>query len=117
SGALDDLDLAALDQAGQTLVEPIDDAVLVFVDAGHVDAVERRTDPDLLALAGAVGDLGSVQQRLRRDAAAVQAGAADLVALDHDDGHPELGGAQRAGIPTTAAAEDDDVGVLPVSHG
>ena len=40
--ALDDLDLAALDQAGQALVEPGDDPVLVGVDAGHVDAVEGR---------------------------------------------------------------------------
>ena len=39
--ALDDGDAAALDQAGEPLEEPGDDAVLVGVDAGHVDALER----------------------------------------------------------------------------
>ena len=42
--------------------------------------------PNWLALAGVVGDLGGVQQRLGRDAAAVQAGAAELVLLDEGDG-------------------------------
>ena len=45
--ALDDRDAAALDQPGQALEEPVDDAVLVGVDARHVDAPEawpgRRT--------------------------------------------------------------------------
>ena len=56
-----------------------------------------------------VGDLGRVQQRLGRDAAAVQAGAADLVLLDQGDALAELGRAQRAGVAAAAAAEDDDV--------
>ena len=50
--ALDDGDAAALDQAGQALEEPGDDAVLVVVDAGHVDAVERGAHAELLGLAG-----------------------------------------------------------------
>ena len=65
--------------------------------------------PNVLALAGVVGDLGGVQQRLGRDAAAVQAGAADLVLLDQRDPLAELGGAQRAGVAAAAATEDDDV--------
>ena len=38
----DDLDLAALHQAGEALVEPLDDLVLVGVDRGHVEPLERR---------------------------------------------------------------------------
>ena len=66
-------------------------------------------DAELLALAGRVGDLGGVQQRLGRDAAAVQAGAAELVLLDQGDRQAELGGAQRARVAAAAAAEDDQV--------
>src|SRR5579875_322602 len=51
AGALDDRDVARLDQAGQALVKPRDDAVLVLVHAGHVDAVEAGLDADLLAVA------------------------------------------------------------------
>ena len=117
AGALDDRDVATLHQAGEALVEPIDDAVLVLVDPRHVDALEGRLDADLLALASGVGDLGGVEQGLGRDAAAVQAGAADLAAFDHDHREVELGGAQRAGITAAAAAKDDEVGSLRVSHG
>ena len=53
-------------------------------------------DAERCAIAGAVGDLGGVQQRLGRDAAAVQAGAADLVLLDQRDRQPELGRAEGA---------------------
>ena len=107
--ALDELDLVRLDQALQTLVQPVDDAVLVRVDPGHVDALERGPDAEPGALAGVVGDLGRVQQRLGRDAAVVQAGAADLVLLDQRDRHAELGGAEGAGVAAAAAAEDHDV--------
>ena len=41
-GALDELDLVGLDQPLQALVEPGDHAVLVGVDAGHVDRLEGR---------------------------------------------------------------------------
>src|SRR6185312_9238073 len=88
--ALDVGDAAALDQPLQALVETADDAVLVGVDAVHVDAGQRRLDAELLALARLVGDLTAVQERLGGDAAAVQSGATDLVLLDEDDVEPEL---------------------------
>ena len=100
--ALDVLDPARLDEPLQAIVEPADDAVLVGVDAVHV--------AELLAVTGQVGDLAGVQQGLGGDAAAVQAGAADLVLLDQDDGHAQLGGAQRGGVATRATTEDDQVG-------
>ena len=80
--------------------------------AGDVDALEGRADADLRRLPGVVRDLGGVQQRLGRDAAAVQAGAAQLVLLDQADGEAQLGGAQRRRVPAAAATEDDKVKVL-----
>ncbi len=109
AGALDDGDAAPLDEPGEALVEPAHDAVLVGVDAGHVDALEGRPDPELLRLAGRVGDLGGVQQGLGRDAAHVQAGAADLVLLDQRHAQPELGRAQGAGIAPGPCSQDHDV--------
>ena len=110
--ALDDGDLPGLQQSLEALPEAADDLVLVGVDAVHVDAVEACADTDGLALAGGVGDLGRVQQRLRRDAATVQAGAAHPVSFDQHHLHPELGGTQGAGVAPAAGAEDDDVGGL-----
>ena len=61
---------------------------------------------ELLALAGLVGDLTGVQQGLGGDAAAVQAGAAELVLLDQGDVQTELRPAQRRGVTAATAAED-----------
>ena len=71
--------------------------------------LEGRLDAELLALAGVVGDLGRVQQRLGRDAARVQAGAAELALLDQRDRQAELGRPERAGVAAAATTEDDDV--------
>ena len=84
-----------LTRPGQALEEAADDAVLVLVDAAHVDALERGVDAELLGLAGGVGDLGRVQQGLGRDAADVQAGAAELALLDQ--GHRRGRAGPRAG--------------------
>ena len=85
ASALDHGDAAALDQAGQPLEQPLDDAVLVGVHTRHVDAVEGGPHPELRGLTRVVGDLGGVQQRLGRDAADVQAGAAEISLLDQTD--------------------------------
>ena len=54
-----------------------------------------------------------VQQRLGRDAADVQADAAQaLVALDEDRAQAEVGGAERGGVAADAPADDDHVGVV-----
>ena len=54
-----------------------------------------------------VGDLGRVQQGLGRDAADVQAGAAELALLDQADREPELGRPQRAGVAAAARAQNE----------
>ena len=115
SGALHERDVVRLHQTLQTLVEPPDDTVLVSVDPGHLDRLQRGVHTELGALACTVGDLRCVQQGLGRDTAAVQAGAADLVLLDQRHPHTELGGTERARVTTTAAAEDHEVEVVSAS--
>ncbi len=114
--AVDHVDLAARQRGLQPLPEPLDDALLVGEDRGHLDALERGPHPELRALPRGVGDLGRVQQRLGRDAAAVQAGPAYLVLLDQGHALAKLGRAQRAGVPAAAAAEDDDVVMAALCH-
>src|SRR5207248_2934669 len=53
--------------------------------------------------------LAGVQQRLGRDAAAVQAGAAQLVPLDDRDRQPQFGSPEGRGVAAAAGAQDNDV--------
>src|ERR1700738_1642346 len=53
-----------------------------------------------------MGQLGGVQKGLRRDAAAVEAGTADLLLLDDGDFEPELGSTDGADISGGATADD-----------
>ena len=115
--ALDDGDAGGLDHALQALVEPADDAVLVLVDLGHVDAVERALDAERGAFAGAVGDLGGVQEGLGGDAAVVQARAAELALLDEGDRQAELHRSKGTGVAAAAAPEHHDVEVVGVRRG
>ena len=64
--------------------------------------------------AGLLEHLGGIEQRLRRDAADVEASAAERLALfDHGDLHAELGRADRADVAGGAGADHDDI----MSHG
>ena len=110
--AHDHLHLAALEQSGQPAVQLLDDAGLAGVRRrpvrlGH-DAV-RQFHAVRAGVVHGAEDLGGVQQRLGRDAAAVQAGAADLLLLHQR--HRQAGGrgVQRGGVAAGTAAEDDDV--------
>ncbi len=59
--------------------------------------------------------LGQMEQRLRRNAADVEAHAAERrVALDQRHALAEIGGAERGGVAAGAGAEDEDVGVVGV---
>jgi hypothetical protein len=98
-----------LEQALQALVQAPDDAVLVRVHTGHVDADQVGLHAELLALPGLVRDLRGVQQRLRRDAPAVQTGAAELGLVDQRHREVQLRGAQSGRVSSAAGAEDNDV--------
>jgi hypothetical protein len=56
-----------------------------------------------------MGDLGAAQQGLGRNAAPVQADAAQLVALDHRRLHAELGRPDRGDIAAGTRAQHDEI--------
>ncbi len=56
-----------------------------------------------------VGELGVAQQRLRRDAADIEAHPAPVLGFDDGGVQPELGGADRRDVSAGAGSENDDV--------
>ena len=68
-------------------------------------------------MADPLGERGRFEQGLGRDAAAVEARAADLVLVDEGDLQPELGGAEGGGIAACAGAEDDEIEVVGGADG
>ena len=112
--ALDDAHLGALQQAGDAAREAIDDAVLPRDRAGEIEA-RRRVDRDAEGVAAACRRAGNVEkfvggmdQRLRRDAAAQQAGAAGPLAIDQHGVETELAGADRGDIAAGSAADHEN---------
>ncbi len=104
--------LARLGKACESPRQLRDDAVLELAHAVEIDL--RRAERD--AVAGhvlGVGDhLGGVQQRLRGDAADVEADAAERgVAFDEDDLLAEVGGAECRRIAAGTGAEHQHFGV------
>ena len=111
AGALDPLDAVRLEEAGDAAGHLLDDAVL---PGGRLPEVELRlgdADAELRErLAGVVERVRGLHPGLGRDAPDAQAGAAELrLLLDADDLAPELGGANRCGVPGRPASEDGDV--------
>ena len=74
--------------------------------------VERHrgdVDAELLGALDRAVHGGRLEELLGRDAAAVQAGPADLVPLDDGDGQPRGGAVERGGVAARSAADHDDV--------
>ena len=69
----------------------------------------------VLGVLQVVEDLGRAQQRLGRDAAPVEADAAQVVALHDRRLEAELGGADGRDVAAGPGADDDDVEAL-VGH-
>src|SRR5207244_8711307 len=81
--ALDGGDLAVLHQPLEALPELIDDLLLAGLAGGEVDRGLIRQNAELLGPGDRAIDGGGLEELLGRDAASVQAGAADLLLLDH----------------------------------
>ena len=110
-GAADSLDPVLLQQKRNALGQPVDDVVLA---RQHDTEVEPHIVGHHAMGAEPVTRLGIIrgrlQQRLGRDAADIQAGAAEGCAPVHaGDRHAELGGADGADIPGRTAADDDEI--------
>ena len=78
---------------------------------GPVDADLAERDAPVGGLAQPGHELRRGEQRLGRDAAAVDAGAAQQVALDQDHARAELGRPQGRDVARRPAAEHQDAGV------
>ncbi len=74
----------------------------------HVDARLTEHDAELGGAAGGAQTLDGGHHGLGRDAAPVQAGAAQLARLDERHARAELGGAQRRHVARRTAAQHHD---------
>jgi hypothetical protein len=83
--------------------------------AARIKANLIRRQAVVLGVFHVVVDFGRAQQRLGRDAAPVEADAAEMLALDNGGLHAELGGADGGDIAARSATDDDDV--VSVCHG
>ena len=77
----------------------------------------RQRQPEFLGVAHAVGKRGGLEQGLGRDAAAMEAGAADLVLVDESDLQTELRGPESGRVAAGSGAEDDEIEVVRRADG
>ena len=100
-----------LNRKATPLTLPSTPSSLNSIIVGEIEL--RLADPDAHpgeAVPGLLEQLGRVQQRLRRNAADIEAGAAEgRVLLDHRHLHAELRGADGADIAAGAGADDDEI--------
>ena len=66
-------------------------------------------DPEGVRMAQLIEERGALEQRLGRDAASVEAGAADLVLLHQHHAEAQLSRADRCGVAAHPAPENGDV--------
>ena len=91
----------------------LEDLVLARLDLRPVDAdAAGDVDAHLAGVLDVVQQLGRGQQRLGRNAAVVQAGAAEVVLLDDGDARAHLAGLQRRDIAAGPAADHRNVEML-----
>ena len=82
---------------------------------GEVDLRRAEGDAAMFRLLRGGKHVRGVKQRFRRDAAAVQANAAEpFVLLDQDDLFAEVGGVKRGGVPPGPGADNDHFGFCGV---
>ncbi len=88
------------------------DLLLALLRHGQVEDGLARLHAELLGPGHGAQDLGGLQQLLGRDAAPVQARAADPGLFDHPDRQPGRRAVEGGGIPAGPATEDDDIEFL-----
>jgi hypothetical protein len=90
-------------------VEPARDAPRALHHRAHVEADPLRGEAVIARMLHVVVDLRRAQQRLRRDAAPVEADAPEMLPV-HDRGlEPELGRPDRGHVAAGTRADDEDV--------
>jgi hypothetical protein len=118
AATLDPGDLVLGDEALEPGPHPLHDGIAASGHRGVVDlGLARQVEAELLGVADPIDEAGGLEQRLGRDAAAVQACAADLVLVDEGNLQPELGGAERRRVSAGARAEHDEIEVIGRADG
>ena len=107
--APDDRHLVLLHQEADAVVEPLRHAARALHHGLRVVADVVGLQPVVLGVLHVVEDLGRAQQRLGRNAAPVEADAAEIVALDNRGLEAELRRADRGDIAAGAGADDQNV--------
>src|SRR5215210_8094117 len=118
AAALDPGDLVLVDEGFEPGPHPLHDLV---APGGDLRVVDPGFAGDVDAVIGGVTDAlrepGRFEQRLGRDAAAVEARPADLVLVDERDLQPQLRGAEGRRVAARPGTEHDDVEVVRGSDG
>ena len=107
--APDHRDLVLLHQEADAVIEALRDAARALHHGLRIERDFLGGKPVILGVLHVVVDFGRAQQRLGRDAAPVQADAAEIGFLDDRGLEAELGGADRGDVAAGAGADDDDV--------
>ena len=106
---LDHLDLVLAHEVGDAVRQPLGDFAAALDHARKVEADIVAGQPELAGAPHGRVELGGAQQRLGRDAAPVEADAAELLALDDRDLHAELGGADGGDIAAGPRADNCEI--------
>ena len=113
AATLDPRHLVLRDQRLHAGPHALDDGIASGGELGVVDLrLTGQVQPEVLGMPDTVGECSRLEQGLGRDAAAMQACAADLVLIDEGDLQPELGRTERGRIAACAGAEDHEVEVI-----
>ena len=108
--ALEVLHLSVLRQLPGAARQPRDDVVLEVAQLARSIFGSPNSMPQAAACARLAEDLRDVQQRFRRDAAAIHADAAGIrFGIDERDAESEIRGEKRGGVAARAAADDDEL--------
>ena len=108
-GPPDVVDLVLAHEAQETFVEPLHDLAAAHRDGDRVATGLGDDEPVLVRLADPVQQVRRFEHRLGRDAAAVEAGTADLVLVDESDAEPQLPRPERGGVAAGAGTDDHEV--------
>src|SRR5262249_1364830 len=109
TATLDERRLVRLEQSADATRHLLDDAALPVLHLVRVDVDATDRDARIRHVLRLLEEVSVGDQRLRRDAAPVDAHAADLFLLDASNGEAELTGTNGTGITARAAPEDQDV--------
>jgi hypothetical protein len=106
AGTAHDIDLALFGQRGQSAGQLADGAVFPAAQCVHIDLWFTEAQAAVGHALDVFDHFRRMQQRLRRDAADVQADAAERgPAFDQRDLHAEVGGTERGGIAAGAGTQ------------